>query len=237
MVRHAFAVAFIVGLLAMGSQGQTPRPITLQQRIEPILEVLDNAKLSGSLEFSGGCDSGSLPEFPHLRAPATSGGSPLQTLREMFADDPAMQVTQDPDGTIRMVESGVATDILNVKIAHISFWNGQPPPPPPYPIHNPNAALRFIYGAPEVQRFMRDQDIQIPVGVLGGALPGAAQASVHERPYISEPLDNVTFAEAMDRILKNFQGIWVYENCPRTDWKKRFVYFGFWKRSPTVLLN
>ncbi len=232
MVRHAFAAAFIVGLLVMGSQGQIPWPTSREASLQPILEVLDNAKLSGSLEFSGRCDSLSLPELPQFRAPATSGGSPLQTLREMLADDPAMQVTQDPDGTIRMVESGVATDILSVKIARIPFRGGQPPAP--RPVYNPNAALMHIFAAPEVELFVKAHDIEYPHGVIGTAIPGTPRPSA---PHISGPLDNVTFAEAMDHILKTFPGIWVYENCPRTDRKKRFVYFGFYSRSPGVVLK
>ena len=39
----------------------------------------------------------------------------------MFANDEDMQVTQAPDGTIRMVEKSVPQDLLNVKIGHISF--------------------------------------------------------------------------------------------------------------------
>jgi hypothetical protein len=42
----------------------------------------------------------------------------------MLTDDPAMQVVQIPDGTIRMIESGVPTDLLNVRIGHISFEVG-----------------------------------------------------------------------------------------------------------------
>ena len=31
----------------------------------------------------------------------------------------------------------------------------------------------------------------------------------------------------MDYVLKAFPGIWIYENCPSSDTRKRFVYFHF----------
>ena len=176
MVSRAVAVAFIIGILVVGSQGQDEAHRNLQAFIartklgslRPILEVLDKANLSGSIEFSGRCESlivQDFPEFPKFRVLATSGGSPLQALHEMFADDPAMQVTQDPDGTIRMIEKGVPTDILNIGISHIPFESGQPPAP--RPIYDPNMALMHILGAPEVKLFMKAHHIEWPFPVYG----------------------------------------------------------------------
>jgi hypothetical protein len=237
MQRHAFAIAFIAGLLVVGSgsrgQDEVQRSrealasLSKEGSLRPILQVLDKAKLSGSLEFSGRCASfrvQDFPDFPKFRAPATSGGSPLQTLREMFADDPAMRVMQDPDGTIRMIEKGVSTDILNVKIDRIPFESGRPPAP--HPIYGANIALTHILAAPEVKLFMKAHDIEWgPVfgplsGIVGGKIPP-------EVPHLSGPLYDSTFSEAMDYVLKAFPGIWIYENCPRSATKKRLVYFHF----------
>jgi hypothetical protein len=55
-----------------------------------------------------------------LRLPSSSDGSPLQVARETFSDDPDMHISQDPDGTIRIIETGTSTELLDVKISHVS---------------------------------------------------------------------------------------------------------------------
>src|SRR5713101_7717431 len=61
MVRRAIAAAFIVCMLVW-SLGQEARAAGAKAAaLQPTLEVLDKAKLSGSLEFSGHCD---LRDFP-----------------------------------------------------------------------------------------------------------------------------------------------------------------------------
>jgi hypothetical protein len=238
MLRRAVSVAFIISILLIGSRGQNQDEAeanrnreafiarTKEGSLRPILEVLDKANLSGSLEFSGRCESlgvQDFPEFPKFRVPATSGGSPLQTLREILSDDPSMQVTQDPDGTIRMIESGVPTDILNVKIGHVTFENsgisGQ------HGVYSANWALYLIFEAPEVAAFMKAHDIEWPFAVFGPLSGIIGKTPLPPSvPHISGSMDNLTFSEAMDRVVKTFPGIWIYENCPRSDTKKRLVY-------------
>ncbi len=219
MVCRVLAVAFAVCVLAGSSGQQVQAGSRAAASLQPILDVLDKAKLSGSLEFSGACDMGKFPNFPPLRTLATrSGDSPLQILREMFADDPAMQVTQAPDGTIRMIEAGVPTDLPDLRIRHALFENGR------YAMYNPNIALRFILRAPEVVAFMKDHDIGWPY--TSEAAEPAGQWPT-ELPHISGSLDNVALSEALDHVLKTFPGIWIYENCPQNDKKRRVVYFRF----------
>jgi hypothetical protein len=196
--------------------------------VQPILEALDKAKLSGSFVFPRRCDLSGCntpaPDFPHFRVPTRAGGSIVQVLREVLADAPAMQVTQDPDGTIRMNETGVPTDLLNVKISHILFENyGQR-------VYTANGALKVILQTPEVLAFMKAHDIRGPFDNCSGhgeAVPGNAGAWPPGSPHISGSLDNVTLSEALDYVLKTFPGIWIYESCPQSDKKNRVVYFRF----------
>ncbi len=207
MERPALTLAFIAGML-VGSQAQEPRPWAAP--VKPILEVLDNAKLSGSLEFSEKCDSTSIPPFPRFRIAATTESSPLQSLREILADDSGMRVWQDRDGMIRMIGSGVPKDLLKVKISHISFEsNGVPLQ---YAAYSPNAALlHAILRAPEVVAFMKAHSIDWP---WGEAVPGSNAPWPVSSPHISGSMDNVSLAEALDRVLKTFPGLWVYWSCP-----------------------
>jgi len=242
MLRRMFAFAFILSLLVgfreQEARAAHPRFVSFQAMfdvleapsVQPILEVLDKAKLSGSFVFGrcyfSGCNTPA-PDFPHFLVPARAGGSTVQVLRELLADDPAMQVTQDPDGTIRMNEAGVPTDLLNVKISHILFESyGQR-------VYTANGALRVILQTPEVLAFMKAHDIRGPFGPFdncggsGGAVPGNAGAWPPESPHISGSLDNVTLSEALDYVLKTFPGIWIYETCPQIDKKQHVVYLRF----------
>jgi len=187
--------------------------------IEPIMEVLRSAKVSGSLEYWGSCNNEhQVPDFPPVAMPSSSSGSPLQVLSEMFAKDENMQVTQGADGTVRMVEKGVPQDLLNVKIKHISFDEEHEKR---YPMYFPGNVLWLITHSVEVQAFMKDHDIR--------ELWTMINESSSAVPRVSGELNNVTLSEALDYMLKTFPGIWVYENCPGNEKSQRVVVFAFYR--------
>jgi hypothetical protein len=111
-----------------------------------VQKILSSAQLSGSLEYWGLCDI-LKPRLPQLKLRPVSGheGSALGTLQEMFADDMKMRVTQDSDGKIRMVETDVPKDLLEVKIHHLSF---------PSDYHSGAMVLQAILHTPEVIDFV-----------------------------------------------------------------------------------
>jgi hypothetical protein len=135
----------------------------------------------------------------------------------MFKNDKKMQVTQETEGTIRMVETDAPRDLLNVKIKHISFDDGFRKWGTWF---SARSVQRFILGAPEVVAFTNDQNI----GRTGTLIHEAAVPG----PRISGELNNVTLSEALDYMLKTFPGLWVYENCPGNKEKKRLVVFAFY---------
>lgn len=206
-------------LLLVGScWGQSRNGDDYKATILPILDVLDRGQLSGSIEYRGKCDEYHIPDLPRVTKPSSDSGSPLQVLREMFANDEKMQVTQDPDGTIRMREADVPRDLLNVKIAHISFDDEQKKGDPMY---SPRMVLNFITNAPEVQIFMKNHSIGQPSLVVNEPVaPGGPQAKGE--------LNNVTLAEALNYMLKTFRGLLVYENCPGDTKSNRRVVFAFY---------
>ncbi len=71
-------------------------------------------------------------------------GIPLDTLRAMFSVDGRMAISRESNGTVRMVETGVQTDILHVRISHLAFDK----------ITEAGEALALVLNAPEVQSFM-----------------------------------------------------------------------------------
>jgi hypothetical protein len=221
---RALLMAVVVSMTTclLAQQG-TRSHLKLVAPLGPLFESLRRANVSGSLEFSGRCGSETSANWPHWRILEASEGSPLQVARETFADDPIIQVTQDADGIVRMIQSGVPTDLLNLRISHVSFWSGGVPSQ--YAAFSANSAARHaILQTPEVAAYMKGHNIAMP---MGEALPGNNSPFPIDSPHVERSMENLTVSQAMDRVLKTFPGIWVYEDCLQPDGKSRFVWFIF----------
>jgi hypothetical protein len=57
--------------------------------------------------------------------------------------------------------------------------------------------------------------------------------SISPPPHVSGTWENITVSEALDRILRIFPGIWIYENCLAHGNKKRIVYIRFYQLKET----
>jgi hypothetical protein len=200
------------------------------------MAVFSRAHASGSLEYWGSCDIGERPDFPTLKADLLSRGSTIETLRELFSDDPPMRVNKDAAGLIRMVELQVPRDLLEVKIKRVSFRAGAERPwelknaliGGSDGLYDPQDALRHLLSTPEVVDFRRAHDI--------GPLDFEQVTGSHEEvsphsPHISGELTDVTLSQALDHILDKFPGIWIYENCPSKR-NAREVFFQFYQNTP-----
>jgi hypothetical protein len=184
-----------------------------------VQEVLSKAQLSGSLEYWGACAS----DFPQLRWPTGHDSSPLEFLQAMFDVDPYMRVTQDSNGKIRMVETDVPSDLLNVKIHHLSFFSAEARESDP--VHGPRMALLAILKTPEVMAFGKAHNIEgLPSPDKGFMFPGDCCGGGR---IVSGELDDVTVAQALDYVLQTFPGFWLYENC-RASERGRTVSFNFY---------
>lgn len=176
-------------------------------------KILSSAHLSGSLEFWGLCDiSKPRPDFLKLRPLSGHEGSTRAALAEMFANDPKMRVIQERDGKIRMVETDVPRDFLEIKIHHLAFSAGA---------HGPGMAVMNILHSQEVVDFMTAHNV---VPKAGWGLPTDV-IFIHKPSVIGE-LNEVTVAEALDYVLLTFPGFWIYQNCHDQD-GRRSVLIGF----------
>jgi len=178
--------------------------------VQLIQNVLGNAHLSGSLAYSDMCERRGLGNAspPPVDAPRNLN-SPVAILRDMFASNPSMRVTQDSNGVVRMVEDGVPTDILNVRIRHLSFDLDPSAEAPNLAgeLHGPNMAMMAILSSPEVVAFERAHKIEARAFRMpGNALDPTLAAATGK-------LDDVTVSQALDYVLRTFPGFWVYENC------------------------
>lgn len=185
-----------------------------QAELWAIAHVLKSGHLSGSMEYWGRCGDEKqyiTRGFPTTTVSRDASAPPLRVLRETFAGDDVL-VTQDPDGTIRLVEKGVPQDLLNVKIEHISFDDEQKKRP--NSMYFETLVLDFITKAPEVLAFMKDHRI--------GLEPKLIKRAVNPHPDFSGELNSVTLSQALDYMLKTFQGLWVNNE------KLRVVDFSFY---------
>ena len=224
--RRPLAVLFFVGalvglsfLFVRGVQADS----AIGSPLKPMLDVLDRSGFSASFAFSARCEAPMPPEFPQFSSPTSTGGPPLKILSEILARNRAIRLSQDAGSRmIRIREQGIPDDILNVRISHISF-NGVYSTGS-FGVDNPNEALHIIMDSSEVVSFSRAHNIRIifaDYGIGGGGI------WLHEHSHLSGSFDNLTVQQALDRVLKTFPGIWVYQNCPPAEHRSRKVYFRF----------
>jgi len=182
--------------------------------------VLAKAHTSGSLVYHGQCQAnGGTWDLPAVSFPKHHEITPVQMLREMFADDPEMHVTQDANGYIRMAETDVPRDLLDLRIVQVPFSSDSG-------VHDPRWAMSQIMVTPDVKNYMTVNNIGPLVPdfrlFIGPLSPNA--------PKISDDLYFVTVSEALDYILKTYPGFWAYEEC-KGEAGSRKIFFQF---SPTV---
>jgi hypothetical protein len=183
-----------------------------------ISEILGRERLSGSLEYWGVCGRDFYPDLPKIQSASGKEVSSVDEIRAMFAVDGMMQVTQKGDGKVRMVETDVPDDLLNVKIHHVVL---------PGDVFGTTSAKFAILKTPEVQNFRIEHNIG-PRADWGGGFSFEGPLS---KPVPQVELNDVTVAEAFDKVLEMYPGYWLYESCRDKD-GARIAYFGFYKNAP-----
>jgi hypothetical protein len=142
----------------------------------------------------------------------------------MFVNDKAIHVTQDRTGMIRIAEESTRTDLLGVRISHIAFksrsFSSQGAAS-----YTSAALLRTILHAPEVVTFMEARHIEFPFNGEGGSF--GIDASSDSEPSVEATFDNLSLADALDKLTQMFPGVWVYEECSRPK-KKGGSIVGIW---------
>jgi len=214
---------FLAGSCLSQNKGGVDQRVALPA----VQKILSSERRSGSLEYWGFCDlDKGWPDFPELRPVSGRQGSALDVLQELFADDLKMRVIQERDGKIRMVETDVPKDLLEVKIHHLSFsalYQSRAI------YHSGAMAVYAILNTPEVIAFM-DHNIGRKVAWEGWGMPGQV---VIYGPSVPGELNDVTVEQAMDYVLQTFPGFWFYQNC-HSPHGGRKISVGFIQNLPPV---
>src|SRR5580658_9521742 len=183
-----------------------------------ISKILGREQRSGSLEYWGVCGRDFYPDLPKIQSASGKEISSVDEIRAMFAVDSMMRVTQERDGKVRMVETDVPDDLLNVKIHHLVF--------PAAEYSAPAMAMMTILKAPEVQNFRIEHNIG-PTADWG---PGFAFEGPIYKSSVRGELNDVTVAEALDYVEQTYPGFWLYESCNDAG-GARVAHFGFYVNS------
>lgn len=227
------AIVLLLIVLSAGCRGQQQQSTSSKAGVPYVDIIFRAAHLSGSLEYWGRCEENPLPDFPEMHAPDKNAESAVYALREVFSADPRMRVTQEPSGTIRMVETNVPKDLLDFKISEISFthdYEGREA------VYDGRSALLVIFNTPDVKAFANAQGIVPPdISVQHRLFESVSVLEDYPesltRPHISGDLHNVTVSQALDYVLRTFPGLWIYENCPSKK-GKRAVFVTFFANGP-----
>src|SRR5579863_6903800 len=178
---------------------------------------------AGRIYYAGECrpvekDTSGHPRllFPAVfleRPPAEATG--MNAVRQIFADDPNVTVTQDRSGMVRIEIGSVSTAILRTRIQALTLV--------PVEQFRAESAVATIETAPDLQAAERSLNVYSPNPLLvnivvSGLNPGA--------PHLPSSIKNVTVDEALDSVARTFNGIVTYGICTRPD-GNGFFDFGF----------
>jgi hypothetical protein len=170
--------------------------------------------------YAGECratdTTGRFALFPPAVAlePRPAGVTGLNAVRQIFADDPSVTVTQDRSGMLRIVIGSVSTAILQTRIQTLTLNPSGP--------YSAISALVAIENVPELHAAERRLNVygglEIINFIVSGPIPGA--------PHLPTSIKNVTVDEAFDLVARTFKGIATYGICTQPD-GKGLLRFGF----------
>jgi hypothetical protein len=183
-----------------------------QTALDLIATVAKDANRVVVVEFRG---YGTFMLPPPIRIQKkTPGADTEKTLRAMLANDKRFQIKTDPDGVIRVSESGMPNDVLNIRVIHVALSEEQR--------FNERDAMGELLQAPEVQTYFKAHNIEQPID--SGGLVGPSDPRL---PHLEAAIENMTVLEVLKHIALVFgeTGIYTEEVDTRG---RRVVSIGFW---------
>jgi hypothetical protein len=205
MIRHFIISILVPALLCSALDAQEYRPVpeenwtTVENFVQ---EAFFLTHSSGSAMFSGTCRStqqGSVVVSDTLssRPPATFSDF-SQAMIAASRQDPHLSWARDANGYMRVKDDRITGDVLQIHLKVVHFEGAV----------DSNAAIRDVLFAPEVRAYLREKHIE-----EGTVFSNIVPKSTKGLPKLSEDLRDVTVAQALDRIVKFFPGLWIYSEC------------------------
>lgn len=216
MLRSFFISVILVMLSVLRAQAQEVWPLTRGgTTVENFVsEMFFLTHSSGSMTLHGTCEDtqqGPLVVSDPLSRPPHGPFKGLDdAMTELSHALPRLSWTRDARGLMRVSDDRVIGDILRIRLKRVHFAHATAP----------ENAMQDIIAAPEVRSHLKQKGIEGEVFMSNIQPPGAKGL-----PELSGELHDVTVAQALDRVMKFFPGLWIYSECGR-DSVRRVVIRG-----------
>jgi hypothetical protein len=174
--------------------------------------LLNKFGTSASFVYRSNCASAGWHDDLNIRLHIKYTESAVEALREVFADEKTIQVSEEPGGMVRITDSSVPQALLDVRMRRVyltSRWE------PGGVLYDPDDVALDVMETPEVQAFMAAHDLHKP-NFYSRLVPTPSPSL----PHMSGQLENLTVREALDRTLQTFPGLWSYTQCTNGEGRK-----------------
>ncbi len=155
---------------------------------------------SGSMTLSGTCrttQQGDVVVSDTLSNPPRGPFTNLaQALTAVSQQAPHLSWTLDKGALMRVSDDRVQDKLLHIVLHRVHFGRAA----------DPNEAIRAILSAPEAEAFFKENHID-------KSTVFTMPMNSKDTPRLSDDLRDVTVAEALDRVVRFFPGLWIYSEC------------------------
>lgn len=116
--------------------------------------------------------------------------------------DPHVSWTRVPDGMVRVRAGDVPDDVLRIRLRSVHFRDRA----------ESAFAVQDILSAPEIRAYFKANHIEMGTYARMGDL-GILPGSTKGLPRLSDTLQDVTLAEALDHVARFYHALWIYSDC------------------------
>lgn len=224
------AVLFVFFLgLSIGCDGATSIRNRKQEVVNTNLEVESKVIMNLGLAlastgqvariyFGGPCNME--PFWGNLLLPMlkvhtlTKTGGGLESVQEMFRDDPDVVISQDSVGVVRIWIGKLSTPVLDARLPLLRLDNEAQ--------YNPGGAIGAILRTSEAKAAMSRLKVQqAPTNFVG-----LEQQPLEGLSHLPPSIKNTTIQKALDSVARTFRGVVVYGECTSSLGEKLIdIYF------------
>lgn len=217
MIRRHTIVAVLVVLSSLAVEiGSTAEFRPISKGPTTVVNFLDELFLlthsSGSLTLKGTCEITNVTNGVASDTLSHPPQGPFQNLDVALTAvsqlSPHLSWSKNADGLVRVRDDRVPNDVLKIRLRRVHFSQ----------VRDSNAAIQIVLNAPEVQTYFQRNHIEraTPFNAIMYRTPKGF-------PTLSEDLHSVTVAEALDRIVRFFPGLWIYSECQNGSLKRVMI--------------
>lgn len=214
LVRAIIMLFLSSGALASHLQPGAPpqsqsRPYAISRHNEGIVlkwvrPVLRDSGYAGLIEYSGFCRTNhpAYVEFPKIGISQPRQTTPLDAIRDIFADNMAVKISEEPNKVIIINIGSPSVAIIHTKISSLRLA--------PIIQYNPGIAVYAIMGAGQVKARMDQLNFHTTQYINFGMLVAEPAPGL---PHLPAVLKDISVEEIFKLIAQTFHGIVVYGTC------------------------